>query len=844
MKHHLFLENSTYETAILIKSSSFNKAEIRETYVNHICNDTSVIAFTLKYENNKVSASMAKEYLENLLPALVSLGTKYLYVADAAYFKILTKVAKADPHIGYVLPCKIKGYEHLNCILGINYQQLIFNPTLKDKITLGLNALVSHIKGIYQPIGNSIIHSEAYPEGFREAWKALEQLYQYPRLTCDIEAFSLRFNEAGVGSIAFAWDKHNGIAFQVDCLETKKAKQSMRYCLRNFLATYKGELIFHNASYDIKALVYALWMRHPLDHVGMLEGIDTLCARVHDTKIIAYLATNSTAGNKLSLKELAQSYAGNYAVEVKDITKVKKEDLLKYNLIDCLSTWFVFDKYYPIMVKDDQEDIYKNIFIPSLKVLIQTELVGMPMSDEKIAKAKEMLVETQQAALTVIMNSDAVKQCEVLNRQTKLDKVNAKLKTKQHTIDKFADDVFNPNSPIQLQKLLYEVLGLPVLDTTDTGQPSTGGDSIKKLLNHCTEQQKELLNALVKYAEAEKILSTYIPNFETSFLKADGRRYLHGGFNLGGTVSGRLSASDGLQTIPSNSVFGKPIKSCFVPPEGWLFCYADFNALESRINTLLTKDPNKLKVFTEGFDSHCLNSAAYFKKDMPDIDINDVNSVNSIATKYKSLRQKSKTITFAAQYGGTYHTFMNAGFSKEDALEIEKNYHELYKVSDDWTNQRIKECAEQGYITTAFGLRIRTPLLKQVMFNTDSMPQSALAEARSVGNAISGQSFGMLNNRATNAFMNKVWKSKFRYSILPIGQIHDCTYFLIKEDLETLEWANKNLIEEMEWQDLPEIQHPDVHLGAELDVCIEGWHKPITIPNGANQDEIKGLLYA
>lgn len=314
MKHHLFLENSTYETAILIKSSSFNKAEIRETYVNHICNDTSVIAFTLKYENNKVSASLAKEYLENLLPALVSLGTKYLYVADSAYFKVLTKVGKTDPHIGYVLPCKIKGYEHLHCVLGINYQQLIFNPALKDKITLGLSALVSHIQGTYKPIGDSVIHSAVYPEGFREAWKALEQLYQYPRLTCDIEAFSLRFNEAGVGSIAFAWDKHNGIAFQVDCLETKKAKQSMRYCVRNFLATYKGELIFHNASYDIKALVYALWMRHPLDYVGMLEGIDTLCARVHDTKIIAYLATNSTAGNKLSLKELAQEFSGNYGI--------------------------------------------------------------------------------------------------------------------------------------------------------------------------------------------------------------------------------------------------------------------------------------------------------------------------------------------------------------------------------------------------------------------------------------------------------------------------------------------------------------------------------------------------
>lgn len=46
----------------------------------------------------------------------------------------------------------------------------------------------------------------------------------------------------------------------------------------------------------------------------------------------------------------------------------------------------------------------------------------------------------------------------------------------------------------------------------------------------------------------------------------------------------------------------------------------------------------------------------------------------------------------------------------------------------------------------------------------------------------------------------------------------------------------------MEWQELPEIQHPDVHLGAALDVFKEGWYKPITLPNNATQDEIKELL--
>lgn len=53
-----------------------------------------------------------------------------------------------------------------------------------------------------------------------------------------------------------------------------------------------------------------------------------------------------------------------------------------------------------------------------------------------------------------------------------------------------------------------------------------------------------------------------------------------------------------LQQIPSGSDYGKLIKSCFIAPEGWLFCGADFNSLEDYISALTTKDPNKLKVYS------------------------------------------------------------------------------------------------------------------------------------------------------------------------------------------------------------------------------------------------------
>ena len=44
-------------------------------------------------------------------------------------------------------------------------------------------------------------------------------------------------------------------------------------------------------------------------------------------------------------------------------------------------------------------------------------------------------------------------------------------------------------------------------------------------------------------------------------------------------------------------------------------------ALEDRISALTTKDPEKLKVYTDGFDGHCLRAYAYFGDQMPKVTI-------------------------------------------------------------------------------------------------------------------------------------------------------------------------------------------------------------------------------
>lgn len=185
----------------------------------------------------------------------------------------------------------------------------------------------------------------------------------------------------------------------------------------------------------------------------------------------------------------------------------------------------------------------------------------------------------------------------------------------------------------------------------------------------------------------------------------------------------------------------------------------------------------------------------------------------------------------------------NCGFSEQEAKQIEARYHELYEVSDTWVQDKLQAASKNGYITAAFGLRVRTPLLKQVVFGSRNMPFEAAAEGRTAGNAL-GQSYCLLNNRAAAEFQSRVWASPYRLRIRLISLIHDAIYPMWEDDIDVTMWVNKNLVECMQWQDLPELDHPTVKIGAELDIFWPSWKYPLTIPNNATEKEIRTLAAA
>ncbi len=179
----------------------------------------------------------------------------------------------------------------------------------------------------------------------------------------------------------------------------------------------------------------------------------------------------------------------------------------------------------------------------------------------------------------------------------------------------------------------------------------------------------------------------------------------------------------------------------------------------------------------------------------------------------------------------------NCGFTDVVAKTIEGRYKELYKVSITWVNDKLNQASKDGYVTGAFGLRVRTPMLQTVIRGNSKTPKEAEAEGRTAGNAL-GQSWCLLNTRAYSEFMGKVRKSKHRLDIRLCAQIHDAGYMLVRDDIDAILYTNEHLVKAVEWQDHPDIYHPDVKLGGELSIFYPTWKDEIGIPNHASAEQV------
>lgn len=606
-------EHIPYKLAVVVPYQALKKQALLDNYVKpHSLNEKEILFIGFETNGTKqIPAAKAKEYVEEIHQCMSMFNIPAVYVTITEIFKKLIGVQNSTNYLGIPSKPKDTKYDY-DIVLGINYSRLYYDPTLEPALVRSYNVALALSDGrALDVIPPDLKARVTKLYDVFEIQDTLKSLLNEPVLSLDVETFSLKFYKAGLGSISFSPSKDKAYSFLCDIvndgdLTQRQVNPIVRNLIREFLEQYTGKIIYHNMSYDAKILIYVLFMNEQLHNLeGMLKGIDVLTRDYEDTKIITYLATNSTSGNDLSLKYQAQEFAGNYSLgkDIEDILSIPFETLLDYNGIDTMSTMFVYEKHLPQMIADDQVDIYETIFKPSIKLFLQAELVGIPISMDKVAEAKATLSADKEKQYQIILNNDHVKAFIPYLQQKATDKHNAKLKTRVIDVSQYAHLTYNPNSDKQTCELLFDMGGLVYEDLTDSGSPSVGKDALIKIkaLNQDRTDLLDVVNALIELSEITILLDNFIKAFEENSAEREGMGwFLFGSFNIGGTVSGRLSSSKpNLQNIPSNAnKYAKLIKDCFRAPKGWLFVGADYFSLEDKISALTTKDPEKLKIYT------------------------------------------------------------------------------------------------------------------------------------------------------------------------------------------------------------------------------------------------------
>ena len=253
-----------------------------------------------------------------------------------------------------------------------------------------------------------------------------------------------------------------------------------------------------------------------------------------------------------------------------------------------------------------------------------------------------------------------------------------------------AGQPFNLESPKQLQQVLFEQLGIPVLRRTPTGQPSTAEDVLEELA-----ASHPLPRLILDFRSLAKLKSTYSDSLPGQVNRRTGR--IHTSYHQAVAATGRLSSSDpNLQNIPIRTLEGRRIRQAFIAPPGHVLLAADYSQIELRIMAHLSGDEGLKRAFAEGRDVHRATAAEMF----------------GIAPEAVSgeQRRSAKAINFGLMYGMS--AFGLAGRLDVDrgtAQQYIERYFERYPLVRRFMDDTRRLARAQGFVETVEGRRLYLP---------------------------------------------------------------------------------------------------------------------------------------
>nr|ACJ07015.1 PolI [Thermus sp. YSP2A.A1] len=259
---------------------------------------------------------------------------------------------------------------------------------------------------------------------------------------------------------------------------------------------------------------------------------------------------------------------------------------------------------------------------------------------------------------------------------------------------RLAGHSFNLNSRDQLERVLFDELGLPAIGKTEkTGKRSTSAAVLEAL-----REAHPIVEKILQYRELTKLKSTYIDPLPDLIHPRTGR--LHTRFNQTATATGRLSSSDpNLQNIPVRTPLGQRIRRAFIAEEGWLLVALDYSQIELRVLAHLSGDENLIRVFQEGRDIHTETASWMFGVPREAVD--------------PLMRRAAKTINFGVLYGMSAHRLsQELAIPYEEAQAFIGRYFQSFPKVRAWIEKTLEEGRRRGYVETLFGRRRYVPDLE------------------------------------------------------------------------------------------------------------------------------------
>ncbi|MGJ7442945.1 DNA polymerase I [Aquipuribacter sp. MA13-6] len=286
------------------------------------------------------------------------------------------------------------------------------------------------------------------------------------------------------------------------------------------------------------------------------------------------------------------------------------------------------------------------------------------------------------------------------------------------------DEQINLGSPKQLQRVLFEDLGMPKTKRTKTGY-TTDAEALQDL--YASTEHPFLLH-LLEHRDAIRLRQTV----EGLLASVAEDRRIRTTFQQTIAATGRLSSTDpNLQNIPIRTEEGRRIRSGFVvgsDADGPLECLmsADYSQIEMRIMAHLSGDEGLIEAFTAGEDLHRFVGSRVFQVEPEQVS--------------NEMRSKVKAMSYGLAYGlSAFGLSRQLRVPVDEARGLMDEYFERFGGVRDYLHSVVDQARKDGWTATLLGRRRYLPDL-----TSDNRQRREMAERMALNAPIQGSAADLI----------------------------------------------------------------------------------------------------